>query len=182
VHKLLTIQKREDVPEKFRDTPVGDLLIYHNTSAPHREYDRAELLIGMCMDNRKVLGIPDKFAYVIRAAGANLRYSEFNVSYAIAVGGVEHIALVGHTHCGMVNLNSQSEQFIKGLCEHAGWTAEQAEEQFLHTAPLYEIGQETNFILGETKRLSQRYPKVKVAPLLYQVEDNRLYWVTDSLA
>ena len=40
----------------------------------------------MCMDNRKHLHIPDNFAFIIRSGGANLRYSEFKVSYAIAVG------------------------------------------------------------------------------------------------
>ena len=73
------------------------------------------------MDNRKSLRIPDNFAYIIRTGGANLRYSEFKVSYAIAVGNVEHIALIGHNNCGMVNLVSKKEQFINGLVDKAGW-------------------------------------------------------------
>ncbi len=73
------------------------------------------------MDNRKHLHIPDNFAFIIRAGGANLRYSEFKVSYAIAVGSVSCIALVGHNQCGMVNLISRKEQFIRGLVENAGW-------------------------------------------------------------
>ena len=46
------------------------------------------LLVGMCMDNRRHVYIPDNFAFIIRSGGANLRCSEFKVSYAIAVGQV----------------------------------------------------------------------------------------------
>ena len=40
---------------------------------------------------------------------------------------------------------------------------------------MFEIGSETAFILSEVKRLRLRYPKVRVALMLYRVEDNRLY-------
>lgn len=58
----------------------------------------------MCMDNRKHLHMLDNSAYIIRSGGANLRYREFKVSYAIAVGQVRYIVLIGHNNCGMVNL------------------------------------------------------------------------------
>ena len=131
----------------------------------------------MCMDNRKKLNIPENFAFIIRAGGANLRYSEFKVSFAIAIGGVQHLALMGHTQCGMVNLAARKEAFIKGLCDRAGWERHQAEDHFSQYSPMFEIGNEIDFILSETQRLSLRYPKVKVAPLLYKVEDNLLYWI-----
>lgn len=177
MHRLLSIQKKEDIPKEFRDTPIGDLLLYHNADRPHQEYKQAKLLVGMCMDNRKHLHIPDNFAYIIRAGGANLRYSEFKVSYAIAVGGIEHIALMGHTQCGMVNLMSRKKQFIEGLQNRAGWDQQMAEDHFMHYSPMFEIGNEIDFILSETERLSLRYPKIKVAPLLYKVEDNLIYWI-----
>jgi carbonic anhydrase len=47
----------------YRGTPIRDLLGYHNLRRPHRQYADAELLIGMCMDNRKVLSIPDNCAF-----------------------------------------------------------------------------------------------------------------------
>ena len=129
------------------------------------------------MDNRKHLHIPDNFAFIIRSGGANLRYSEFKVSYAIAVGQVRHIVLIGHNHCGMVNLISRREEFIKGLVNRAGWSKEAAEDHFMNLAPMYEIGNEIDFIISETNRLRKRYPKIKVAPLHYRVEDNRLYCI-----
>jgi carbonic anhydrase len=177
MNRLLAIQKEEDVPKDFQGTPVGDLLQYHNLKIPHKICQDAELLIGMCIDNRKTLNIPENFAYIIRAGGANLQYSKFEVSYAVGVAGVQHIALIGHTQCGMVNLESKKEEFIEGLREYAGWDPKMAEEHFAKYSPMYEIGNEIDFILSETRRLSERYPKVKVAPLLYRVEDNLLYWI-----
>jgi carbonic anhydrase len=131
------------------------------------------------MDNRKHLHIPDNFAYIIRSGGANLKYSEFKVSYAIAVGNVSHIALIGHNQCGMVNLVARRNEFIDGLVKTAGWKRETAEEHFMQFAPLFEIGNEKNFILTETTRLRLRYPKVTIAPLLYLVEDNKLYLIEE---
>ena len=61
--------------------------------------------------------------------------------------------------------------------EHAGWDQEMAEQHFMHFAPMFEIGNEVDFILSEAKRLQSRYPKIAIAPLIYKVEDNRLYWV-----
>jgi carbonic anhydrase len=132
------------------------------------------------MDNRKHLHIPDNFAFIIRAGGANLRYSEFKVSYAIAVGGVRCIALIGHNQCGMVNLVARKEQFIRGLMESAGWSRERSENHFLQFAPMFEIGNEIDFTLSEVRRLRLQYPKILVAPLLYRVENNLLYVIQEA--
>ena len=78
----------------------------------------------------------------------------------------------------MVNLAARKKEFIEGLTSVAGWDNEKAEEHFLHYAPLFEIGNEVDFIMSETERLRLRYPKVKVAPLYYKVEDNRLYTIS----
>jgi carbonic anhydrase len=133
------------------------------------------------MDNRKHLNIPDNFAFIIRTGGANLRYSEFKVSYAIAVGDVRYIALIGHNNCGMVNLAARKDIFIDGLVEKAGWNREWAEEHFMHFAPMFEIGNEIDFVISEAKRLRSRYPKIMVAPMLYKVEDNSLYLINENL-
>jgi carbonic anhydrase len=44
---------------------------------------------------------------------------------------------------------------------------------------MFEIGNETDFILGETKRLRLRYPRVTIAPLMYLVENNMLYFIRE---
>ncbi len=132
------------------------------------------------MDNRKHLRIPENFAYIIRTGGANLRYSEFKVSYAIAIGKIKYIALIGHNNCGMVNLISKREDFINGLVENAGWEREWAEQHFMHFAPMFEIGNEIDFLLSEAKRLRLRYPKITIVPLLYKIEDNKLYLIRED--
>ena len=180
MNRLLSIQSTDDILPEYRETPIGLLLEYHNLNRPLDTYDKAQLLIGMCMDNRKHLHIPDNFAFIIRSGGANLRYSEFKVSYAIAVGKIRHIALIGHSNCGMVNLISRKDEFIKGLVETAGWEKERAEDHFMHFAPMFEIGSETDFTLSETKRLRLRYPKIKIAPMLYLVDDNKLYFIKEN--
>lgn len=180
MNRLVPIVSKEDIPGEYRETPIGRLLEFHNLDREPVAYANAELLIGMCMDNRKHLHIPDNFAFIIRTGGANLRYSEFKVSYAISVGGVRCVALIGHTQCGMVNLIARKEQFVQGLVEAAGWQPESAEEHFFHFAPMFEIGNEVDFVLSEVKRLRLRYPKIVVAPLLYRVEDNRLYLIQEN--
>ena len=180
MNRLIPIKSRAHISPEYRDTPIGDLLEYHNLHREYETYTQAQLLIGMCMDNRKHLHIPDNFAFIIRAGGANLRYSEFKVSYAIAVGGVRSIALIGHNQCGMVNLVARKELFIQGLIENAGWEPELAEQHFMNFAPMFEIGNEIDFVLSEAQRLRLRYPKIQVAPLLYKVEDNLLYQVKED--
>jgi carbonic anhydrase len=177
--RLIKVENNSAIPKEYLNTPIGNLFEYHNLNKEFKSYASAELLVGMCMDNRKHLNIPDNFAFIIRAGGANLRYSEFKVSFAIAVGGVKHIALIGHNHCGMVNLVSKKNQFVEGLVNNAGWTKEQAEEQFMNFAPMYEIGNEIDFILSETIRLRKKYPKIQIAPMMYLVEDNRLYLIKE---
>jgi carbonic anhydrase len=181
MNRLIPIDSPIDIPPSYRDTSIGLLLEYHNLNRPYDTYADAQLLVGMCMDNRKHLHMPDNFAFIIRSGGANLWYSEFKVSYAIAVGGARAIALIGHTQCGMVNLIARKTQFVQGLADSAGWLPEQAEEHFHHFAPMFEIGNEMDFILSEVKRLRLRYPKIPVAPLMYRVEDTRLYLIDEKL-
>ncbi|HJQ71552.1 MAG TPA: carbonic anhydrase [Blastocatellia bacterium] len=178
--RLIPITQPDQIPPEYRDTPIGSLIKYHNLQSPFDPYHQARLLVGMCMDNRKNLHIPDNFAYVIRTGGANLRYSEFKVSYAIAIGAVRCIALIGHNNCGMVNLVAKRDAFINGLVENGGWDREWAEEHFTHFAPMFEIGNEVDFVSSEAKRLRLRYPKVLIAPLLYRLEDNLLYLIKEG--
>lgn len=177
--KLVPINSKDDIPQEYKDTPIGQLFEYHNLGRPFDTYQNAQLLIGMCMDNRKHLLMPDNFAFIIRSGGANLRFSEFKVSYAIAVGHVKFIALIGHNNCGMVNIISRKQEFIDGLIGIAGWEKDKAEDHFMHFAPMFEIGNETDFILSEAKRLRLRYPKIQIAPMFYLVENNKLYFIEE---
>lgn len=177
---LIGISNKDEIPHQYRDTPIGLLLEYHNLEREYEPYSTAQLLVGMCMDNRKHLHIPDNFSFIIRAGGANMRQSEFKISFAIAIGGVQHIALIGHNQCGMVNLNSKRENFIKGLVDLAGWSEEQASTHFDKNAFISEVGSEVEFIRSEVKRLRQAYPKIMIIPMMYLVEDNKLYLVKED--
>jgi len=178
--RLITVETLEDIPLEYRKSPVGLLLEYHNLNRALDKFTKAQLLIGMCMDNRKRLRLPDNFAYIIRTGGANLQHSEFKVSFTIAIGGIKSIALIGHNQCGMVNLFQRQESFVRGLVENAGWKREAAEEHFKRFAPIFEIGNEIDFVLSEAKRFRVRFPKIQVAPLLYMVEDNQLYFIQEN--
>ncbi len=177
--EIISINNASDISVDYRNTPIGDLLEYHNLGKKFGTYEKAKILIGMCMDNRKHLHIPDNFAFIIRAGGANLRYSEFKVSYAIAIGGVRHIALIGHTNCGMVNLESRKSEFIEGLVKNAGWNIGEATKHFENNAPKFEIGSEIDFVKSEAIRLREQYKGITAAPLLYRVEDNKLYQIKE---
>lgn len=177
--RLVEINSKSDIFPVYNQTPIGNLLEYHNLHRPFESYDNAELLIGMCMDNRKHLHIPENFAFIIRSGGGNLRYSEFKVSYAIAIGDVKHIAIMGHNNCGMVNLISRQKQIVDGLVEKAGWDREWAQDHFLHFAPMFEIGNEIDFVVSEAKRLRLRYPKIMIAPMYYNIETSRLLLIRE---
>ena len=171
---FIEIRSETDIPERWRAGPIGALLRYHALGAPlPGRAEKPELLIGMCMDSRKHLRIPDNFAFILRTGGANLRLAEFRASYAIAVGGVRAIALIGHTNCGMSGLAARRDAFVDGLAD-AGWARADAERHFDLYAPQHEIGPEGDFIRAEARRVRALYPKVEVAPLLYRIEDNSL--------
>jgi carbonic anhydrase len=174
---ILPVRTTDDILPAYRSTPVGRLLEYHNLGREPAAVSRPELLIGMCMDSRKHLRIPNDFAFVLRTAGANMRDNEFRISYAIAVGGVHTIVLIAHTDCGMARLNQRREQFIEGMVANAGWDRARAERHFTDSAPKFGIKDEVEFVVQEADRLRAIYPRIQVAPLLYKVDDDFLYQV-----
>lgn len=174
---LKPVRSNCDMPRSLRGTPFGRLFGYHNFGLPFKEYEKAKLLVCMCMDNRKQLRLPDNFAYILRTGGGNIRYSEFKISYAVAIGGVRHIAMIAHDNCGMVNLASRRKAFVTGLMKNAGWTRKKAMDYFVTYAPLFEIGNEIDFVLAEARRLALKYPKVRVLPMYYRLADGKLYLI-----
>jgi carbonic anhydrase len=174
-HTLVQANAPSDVLPEYVDTPIELLLRYHNMGEPlPSSYEKPVLLVGMCMDHRKDLRIPNEFAYVLRAAGANLRDSEFEISYAVAVGGVSAIALIGHSDCGMVGVTRKRDDYIKGLVKVTTWTAEEAGKHFDRFAPRYEINDAVEFTVTDSLRLRRAFPRLVVAPLFYNVSDDRL--------
>jgi carbonic anhydrase len=173
--RIIPVNYRDDILREYQETPVGLLLEYHNLGRAIGSAPAPQVLIGMCMDSRKSLRIPNDFAFVLRTAGANMRDNEFRISYAIAVGGVRTIVLIAHTDCGMARLGQRRDQFIRGLVDGAGWDEARAIRHFEDSAPKFGIRDEVEFVLREAERLRTIYPRIAVAPLLYRVEDDLLY-------
>jgi carbonic anhydrase len=179
MHKLINISSREEIPSAYRNNPIGRLLEYHNLSIPFDKHPTADLIIGTCIDFRINLRLPDNFAYIIRAGGGSMIYNEFKISFIVSVKGIKQLALIGHTDCSMAHLGKYQEQFVDGLIQNAGWNRESAEDHFIELAPESEIGNEIEFVISESKRLQSLYPTISVVPLLYKVEDHRLYLVKE---
>ncbi len=177
--RLAPVRTRADILPHYCGTAVEELFAYHNLGQPMRSHTRAEMMIAMCMDHRKMLRIPDNFAFILRTGGGNLRPVQFKLSYVIAVGGVRAAALIAHNHCAMVGLKQRRDDFVDGLVEHAGWDREEAAAHFDASVPEFEIGDPLRFVMQESERLSLRYPKILIAPLHYDVEDGTLSQVVD---
>ena len=98
----------------------------------------------------------------------------------MAVGGVRTICLVGHDQCGMVDLSARRDVFVSGLVENGGWERREAEEHFDQFSAVFEIRDAATFVLCEARRLRKRYPRVMVAPLLYQIREGLLYQIDEG--
>ncbi len=173
--KIKALNSLAELPQELMNTPFEDLVRYQNLDAPFEDVEQPRLLVAMCMDNRKRLNMPERFAYITRTGGGNIRNLEFCLSYAIALGGVTHIALIGHTDCGMVGLASKREKFIDGMIERADWDRGATELFFQQFVPYFEIADPVLFTFNEYKRLAGMYPGIHFYPFLYKVEDNKLY-------
>lgn len=72
------------------------------------------------------------------------------------------------------------ELFISRLVQRGGWQREWAETHFMNSVAMFEIGNEIDFLVAEARRLRGRYPTLPVVPLIYRVEDHRLYYVNEQ--
>jgi carbonic anhydrase len=180
MNRLIPVERVSDILPPYKDTSIGRLLEYHNLARPHDSLQQPELLIGVCVEQPHRLRIPEAFAIVIQSERGMISGNAFEVSYAIALGGIRCIALIGHNNCGMVNFSARKEEFVQGLVNRAGWECHLAEEYFYHNAEMCETGDEMDVLLNEAKRLRLRYPMMQVAPLIYRMEDGLLYQIDES--
>ena len=172
---LKRVAGESDILELYRGTPIADWLRYHNLWEGPHSYESSKLLIVTCMDYRIHLHVPERFAYVLRLAGANLRHREFDLACVLAFAGIRHVCLVGHTDCAMESLKGKREEFISGLQEMGGWSKSRAELEFGLFAPRLGISNVVDFTLFEAAWLERRFPGIVVAPLIYDVKDGSLY-------
>ena len=176
-YSIFPVTRVEDVFDEYRGTPVADLLVYHNLGDSVAEHDGPQLVVATCIDARVRLRIPVNFAFVSRSPGADLRELEFAVSFAVGFGGARAVCLIGHSDCSMTGLGRRRDAFVRGLVERAGWKGARARQQFDEHVSRYEIADPAVSVIARARALGQRYPKLVVAPLIYSVEDGRLYQV-----
>lgn len=174
---LKRVAGKSDIRELHRETPIADWLRYHNLWEGPHSYEAPKLLIVTCMDYRIHLHVPERFAYVLRLAGANLRHREFDLACVLAFAGIRHVCLVGHTDCAMESLKDKREVFASGLQRVGGWSKTRAELQFDLCAPRLNLPNVIDFILFEGAWLERRFPGILVAPLIYDVKDGALYQI-----
>lgn len=178
--RLIETNTPDDIIPVYRGTPVEDLLRYHNMGEPRpADNTTPQMFIAMCIDFRKFLVVPNDYAYIMRTAGARLKGNEFELLYAIAVGGVSTVVLIGHTDCGMTRVLNQREQFVSGLGERAGVAPEMAEGIFDAFAPEYAIEDPVKAMVAEAIMLRGLLHGVMIAPLLYRVSDDRLVQILE---
>ena len=174
---LIAVLTEEDIRPAYRGTPVGDLLRYQNLGVASRKYARPEILVATCLEQHAALRVPEGFAISVHTAAASLKRDPFKVSWAIGVAGVSAIAIVGHDDCRLVDLRDHREQFVVQMIEAAGWERPAAEQHFDHWSDLFEVENPVDFVAAEAARLQHRYPKILVAPLMYQSATGTLHQV-----
>ena len=77
------------------------LLSSHNAGKPFAPFVLPQLAIVTCMEFRINLRLPDRFAFVLRTGGANVRPIESYLAFSVARTGIHAIAIIGHTDCAM---------------------------------------------------------------------------------
>ncbi|MBL8200376.1 MAG: hypothetical protein JNK40_05325 [Chromatiales bacterium] len=169
---LAPVRSEADILPAYRGTPVADLLRFQNLgTAPAGvpgKYAHPAILIATCLEQGAALRVPEGFAISLHTAAASLKRDPFKVSWAIGVAGVSAIAVVGHDDCRLTELRNHREQFVVQMIEAAGWERPAAEQHFDHWSDLFGVDNPVEFVAAEAARLQSRYPKVLVAPLLYQ--------------
>ena len=179
--KTVDVDVLDDILPEYRGTPIELLFRYHNLKEPQPVSTGAPMLfVAMCMDNRKTLNVPREFAYVLRTAGARLRGNEFELTFAIAIGGVSTVALIGHTDCGMSTVLEKRAAFVDGLVERAQIHPGRAERHFDSLAGAYAIASPIESTMRQAAAVHRHLPGVLVAPLLYRVEDDRLTQIVEA--
>jgi len=173
---LAAVCEEKDILDTYRSTAVGDLLRCHNLGGTHGVYSAPQLLIATCMDFRIQLRIPTRFAFVLRTAGANVDRLQFDAAFAIGVAKVGAIAVIGHHECAMGDVTNRRDDFVNGLESH-GWKRDRAEALFDANAPRIGFNCLEQRVVDQADHFREHFPDLLVAPLVYSVEDHKLYQV-----
>jgi carbonic anhydrase len=171
--QLVEIHREEDVPEEWRDTPIGAFIMAQNFGWPIQTTGKPELLISTCIEFRYTFQVPRTYAYIIRRASGRVIGSEFSVGYTIA-RGVNHMVMIGHNDCGMSQIEQMAPLVVEAFVNQ-GWDRKLAEEYVEHHGARHAISDELGALKDEYERVHRIFPKLTVAPLFVCLYDSRLY-------
>jgi carbonic anhydrase len=180
--RLARITHPDDVPEKWRNTPIGALIGAHNFDEPITAAGSPQLLVATCIEYRFHPIVPQMYSYVIRRASGRLIGSEFSLVYVLSKG-VRHVVLLGHDDCGMTQVSQHGPGMIATLIEQ-GWDEDRAKEYIAMNAGRYAIQDEVDSLKQEFFRLKKLFRKVEIAPLFISLASQRLYiprWYVDYM-
>jgi len=179
-NNMAIVKDKPDIPEVYQNTPIERLILHHNMGFLPDSYQRAEMLVLMCMDSRQVLRLPRNFAFVVRNSGGSQNGVPFSISFAIAVGEIRHMAVIGHSDCMMVNLETRKKDFVQNLSERFKWERSEAEILFLNMCTQFGKRDAVGSVIAEVEFIRSQYPGVIVAPLFYSIEDHLLYLIEEE--
>lgn len=177
---MICITDEMDIPEDYRDTPIERLILNHNLNLRPDSYERADMLVLMCMDNRQDLRLPQNSAFFVRNSGGTQKGVSFSISFAVAVAGIRHIAVIGHSDCMMVNLEIRRKEFVNNLSGHFMWDRAEAEGHFMDMCDQFSKTDAAGSVIAEVEFIRSQYPGVIVVPLFYSVEDHMLYLIEED--
>lgn len=167
---------------RYAGTPIEELFLFHNGGKEASGIcEEPQLIVSLCMDQRIALHLPAGFAYTLRTPGSYIQGLEFAISYAIAMGGVRALAIIGHTDCAMTKIKEVKRRFVKRLDTwHTGWSAKDALKHFNKWAPTFYIENMEDHVRAQAAWISDIFPDLLVAPIIYRVEDHRLYLLEEN--
>lgn len=174
--RLKPLFARDDLPERWLDSPIEEFIAAHNFETPVEEGTTPKLLVVSCIEFRFMPQIPRNFAYMIRTAGGRITQipgSEFALAYILA-NGVRHIVTVGHNDCGMTKVEAFKPRLVEALAEQ-GWEQEHAMNFVEAHADRFAIDDEIDALESEYVRMRSLFQKVEIAPLFVSLSSSRLH-------
>lgn len=180
--RLSPIDSPSDLPDRWKDTPIGTLILANNFDTPIETTGEPHLLVITCIEFRYQPKLPASFAYVMRRAGGRLVGSEFSLAYTLAKG-VRHVALVGHNDCGMTKVEENKSKMIEALVDQ-GWYRDRAEDFVSSHASRYAISDEIDSLKREYLRLRRLFHNLEIAPIFVSLGNSKMYipsWYTQMM-
>jgi hypothetical protein len=170
--KLVDIASSAEIPERWRGTPIEQVIQAQNLGYPLHPQPVPQVLIVTCMEYRYSMPVPSNYAYVIRTPGGRLIGSELALGYVLS-RGVKNILLIAHNDCGMAHLPEHTDNIIRAL-EEQGWSHDIAARFVKAQIAKLGVKDELDALEQEYHRLKSLFKSVHVAPLFLTLADRRV--------